>query len=151
MISYFESRHYIPLPRKCVIYACANIIWPLRSIQPQPVSVVNIDWPITGKSRRYVNQIRLVKSCLKTSIVRDFAGVLAGLSWKDLSEIEIKKLLNTLTWSLPAGRLGVFLDTQTLKKHTSGHPKYFVKNFLKCQSQAYNLIFSSLYDSHDTV
>ena len=33
---------------------------------------------------------------------------------------------------------GVFLDTQTLKKHPSGHPNLFVKNFLKCQSQAYN-------------
>ena len=40
-------------------------------------------------------------------------------------------------WSLPAGRLGVFLDTQTLKRHPSGHPKQFVKNFLECQSQAY--------------
>ena len=29
---------------------------------------------------------------------------------------------------------GVFLDTQTLKKHTSGHPPKIMKNFLKCQS-----------------
>ena len=33
---------------------------------------------------------------------------------------------------------GVFLDTQTLKKHPSEHPHIFVRNFLKCQSQAYN-------------
>ena len=34
--------------------------------------------------------------------------------------------------------LGVFLDTQTLQKHPSGHPIVLVKNFLKCQSQASN-------------
>ena len=32
----------------------------------------------------------------------------------------------------PAGRLGVFLDTQTLHKHPSGHPDFFVRNSLKC-------------------
>ena len=41
-------------------------------------------------------------------------------------------------WSKPAGRLGVFFDTQTLKRHLSGHQNYLVKNFLECQSQAYN-------------
>ena len=49
--------------------------------------------------------------------------------------------LHIRTWSQPAGRLGVFLDTQTLKKHPSGHPKLFEKNFLKCQYQAYNWFF----------
>ena len=33
------------------------------------------------------------------------------------------------SWSKPAGRLGVFLDTQTLKKHPSGDPIFFVRNF----------------------
>ena len=45
--------------------------------------------------------------------------------------------------------LGVFLDTQTLKKHPSGHPDFFVRDFLKCHSQTYNWIFSSQYYSHD--
>ena len=48
-------------------------------------------------------------------------------------------------WSKPAGHLGVFLDTQTLKKHPSRHPNIFVRNFFKCQSQAYKLnIFISI-------
>ena len=37
--------------------------------------------------------------------------------------------------------LGVFLDAQTLKKHPSAHPQICVRNFLKCQSQAYNWFF----------
>ena len=46
---------------------------------------------------------------------------------------------------------GCLLDTQTLKKHPSGHPKRFVRKFLKCQSQAYNWICSSPYNSHEIV
>ena len=34
-----------------------------------------------------------------------------------------------------------FWTPKNLKKHPSGHPKHFMKNFLKCQSQAYNWIF----------
>ena len=34
--------------------------------------------------------------------------------------------------------LGAFLDAQTIKKNPSGHPKFFVWNFKKSQSQAYN-------------
>ena len=41
--------------------------------------------------------------------------------------------------------MGVFLDTQTLKKHPSGHPNIFVKNFLKCESQAYIIEFFHLH------
>ena len=51
-------------------------------------------------------------------------------------------------WSWLAVRLGVYLDTLTLKKHPSGHPRNFVRIFFKfkCQSQAYKLIFSSPYN-----
>ena len=34
-----------------------------------------------------------------------------------------------VAWSLAAGRLGAFLDTQTLKKNPSGHPFFLVWNF----------------------
>ena len=44
-----------------------------------------------------------------------------------------------------------YLDTQTLKNHPSGHPKIFVRNFLKCQFLFYNcLFFTSVYNSHCT-
>ena len=33
---------------------------------------------------------------------------------------------------------GCLFDTQTLKKHTSGHPEFLERNFLKCQFQEYN-------------
>ena len=36
---------------------------------------------------------------------------------------------------------GCHLYTQTLKNHPSEHPKYFVRNFLKCRFQAYHWIF----------
>ena len=36
---------------------------------------------------------------------------------------------------------GHLLDTQTLKNHPSGHPNYFVKNFLKCHSHAFKFFF----------
>ena len=36
------------------------------------------------------------------------------------------------------------LDTQTLKNQPSGHPIFFVRNFLKCQFQAYSCFFFHL-------
>ena len=40
---------------------------------------------------------------------------------------------------------GRHLNAQTLKTHPSGYPKLFMRNFLKCQFQAYNWTFSTLY------
>ena len=42
-------------------------------------------------------------------------------------------------------------NTQTLKKHHLGQPNFFLRNFFKCWSLAYNWIFSSSYNSHDNV
>ena len=55
----------------------------------------------------------------------------------------------TRTWwgagnSVWASRVvGHYLDTQTLKNHPSGHPKYFVKNFLDFLLKAYNCYWNS--------
>ena len=39
---------------------------------------------------------------------------------------------------------GCHLDTQSLKTHPVGHPKYFERNFLKYQLQAYYRFFFHL-------
>ena len=45
----------------------------------------------------------------------------------------------------------VVVNRIRVKKQPSGHPKFLVKNFLKCKSQEYNQIFSSPYYSYDIV
>ena len=49
-------------------------------------------------------------------------------------------LITCLTHTVLASWVSLWTP-KTLKMHPSGHPKNFVKNFLKCQSQAYNWFF----------
>lgn len=56
-----------PRRRKCCTSPWAIIICPLRSMQPQPQSVVILALPMGVNSRRYVNHRRLVKSAWNSS------------------------------------------------------------------------------------
>lgn len=49
------------------VLTSASIIWPVRSVQPQPLSVVQPEVLIAGKSRRYVNHKRELKSASSIS------------------------------------------------------------------------------------
>jgi len=58
---------HIPRWRKCITKDCANSIWPHLSIQPHPTSDFSRESGNAGRSLRYVNQTRDLKSSLKSS------------------------------------------------------------------------------------
>jgi len=47
-----------PRPARSTMSACASIIWPVRSMQPQPASLVREEPSIGAKPCRYVSQMR---------------------------------------------------------------------------------------------
>jgi hypothetical protein len=49
------------------VLTSASIIWPVRRVQPHPLSVVQPEVPRAGKSRRYVNHKRELKSASSIS------------------------------------------------------------------------------------
>ena len=65
--------------------------------------------------------------------------VTCGISYLPISTWKPISAREDVGMVLASRALGVcFFDTQTLKKHPPEYPKDFVRNLLKCQSQAYN-------------
>ena len=75
-----------------------------------------------------------------------------GIETNTLLDNELSLLFHTsVRHGLSQQGVWVSFWTPNPLNHPSGHPHFFVRNFWKCQSQAYNWIISSPYNNHDIV